>query len=78
MANDGGRHRAQATPGVQPDPHSASDPATDSPSVSTTTEIPRELPQSFGVVAHIWSRERGPIDPAFVPPVDGDAAGEID
>jgi hypothetical protein len=55
MTNDGtGQGTTDATRALDLETNFNSVSDADSP----TTDIPRELPQSFGVVAHIWSRQR--------------------
>jgi hypothetical protein len=42
------------------------------------TDTRRELPQSFGVVAHIWSRQRAPFDSESISAAEGDGPEPID
>jgi hypothetical protein len=50
-----------------------------SPSDSPAISVPRALPQSLGMVAHLWAAPRGPVDLEIVAPIlTEDASGPID
>ncbi len=57
----------------------SAEPDVVSPSDSPGFSRPRELPQSLGMVAHLWAAPRDPVALEIVAPIlTRDAAGPID